>query len=219
MKSTDNAILAKAGTRKPTDTPVPHALGPGAMRGSNTAIQRSLICTGMLAVLLVATGCSQQPQKPVAACGLSGSNNIDHLFAEVSENLGNRVCHYSFPEYRERLLQAAKGSPGPENEARFAGLLRESVERGIISKRQARETFSRYFDPEFYVVKTEPRSSCSSLREKETLYAAMRSELAYKRTGMLEILDDESRFRQAQHHYNDLTMVFEAVDAACSQPL
>jgi hypothetical protein len=192
---------------------------PGRTRRPTGRVARSLKFTGALALLFVAAGCSQQPQKPVAACGLSDSNNIDHLFAEVSENLGNRACHYSFPEYRERLLQAAKGSPGPENEARFAGLLRESVERGIISKRQAQETFSRYFDPEFYVVKAEPRSSCSSLREKETLFAAMRSELAYKRLGMLDILDDESRFRQAQHHYNDLTMVFEAVDAACSQPL
>ena len=111
------------------------------------------------------------------------------------------------------------GAPGPENEARFAGLLRESVDRGIVSKRQARETFSRYFDPEFYVVKVEPRSSCSSLREKEALFAAMRGELAYKREGMLEILDDQARFREAQHHYNNLNLVFEAVSAACTRSL
>ena len=73
--------------------------------------------------------------------------------------------------------------------------------------------------PEFYAVKSEPRSSCSSLRDKDVLFAAMRSELAYKREGMLEILDDEARFRQAQNHYNDLNMVFEAVSAACQQAL
>ena len=219
MKSTSTVLPAAAGIQKPRDLQPPHPQRPVIARRPNRWRERSLKLTGALTLMLVAAGCSQQPQKPVVACSLSDSNNIDHLFAEVSENLGNRACHYAFAEYRERLLQTAKGSPGPENEARFAGLLRESVERGIISKRQAQETFSRYFDPEFYAVKTEPRSSCSSLREKETLYAAMRSELAYKRTGMLEILDDESRFRQAQHHYNDLTMVFEAVDTACSQPL
>ena len=145
--------------------------------------------------------------------------DLDHLFAEASEKLQNPDCHYSFPEYRERLVLAAKGSPGPENEARFAQLLRESIDLGIISRRQARETFSRYFDPEFYAVKSESRSSCSSLRNKEDLYAAMRVELGYKREGMLDMLDDEERFRQAQHYYNDLYMVFEAVSAACTQSL
>ena len=174
--------------------------------------------TGLLALLVIA-GCSQQPQKMAAECGLSDTNNVDHLFAQVSDRLGDRRCHYSWQGYRDRLLQVAKGSPGPENEARFAGLLRESVDRGIITKRQAQEAFSRYFDPEFYAVKLEPRSSCTSLREKDRLTAAMRAELAYKREGMLEILDDEERFSKAQHHYNDLNTVFEAVSTACSQAL
>ena len=174
---------------------------------------------GVAALLLAITACSQQARTDYSQCELSGTNNVDHLFAEVSDKLETPACHYSFPRYRERLLQAAKGSPGPENEARFAGLLRESVDSGIISQRQAQATFSRYFDPEFYVVKVEPRSSCSSLRKKDALYAAMREELAFKREGMLEILDDEARFRQAQHHYNDLNMVFEAVSTACEQSL
>ena len=172
-----------------------------------------------LALVVVALSACNQSTKPQANCGLSDTNNVDHLFAEVSDKLETRACHYSFPMYRERLLVAAKGSPGPENEARFAGLLRESVDRGIISKRQAQETFSRYFDPEFYVVKVQARSSCSSLREKDALFADMRNELAYKKVGMLEILNDQGRFRQAQHHYNNLNMVFEAVSAACSQSL
>ncbi|MDJ0878585.1 MAG: hypothetical protein QNI86_08230 [Halieaceae bacterium] len=174
---------------------------------------------GIVTFLLAVAACSQQPRQDLSQCQLSGTNNIDRLFAEVSDKLKVPACHYSFPRYRERLLLAAKGSPGQENEARFAGLLRESVDIGIISKRQAQETFSRYFDPEFYVVKVEPRSSCSSLRKKDALYAAMREELAFKREGMLEILDDEARFRQAQHHYNDLNMVFEAVSTACEQSL
>lgn len=174
---------------------------------------------GVAALLLAVTACSQTASRNYSQCELSGTNNVDHLFAEVSDKLQVPACHYSFQEYRERLLQAAKGAPGPDNEARFAGLLRESVDSGIISQRQAQETFSRYFDPEFYVVKVEPRSSCSSLRKKDALYAAMREELAFKREGMLEILDDEARFRQAQHHYNDLNMVFEAVSTACEQSL
>ncbi len=182
-------------------------------------LTKTLRAGGLLAVLLAISACSQQGRHDASQCELSGSNNVDHLFAEVSGKLQVPACHYSFPRYRERLLHAAKGSPGPENEARFAGLLRESVDLGIISKRQAQETFSRYFDPEFYVVKVEPRSSCSSLRKKDALYAAMREELAFKRVGMLEILNDEARFRQAQHHYNDLNMVFEAVSTACEQTL
>lgn len=173
----------------------------------------------VLVTLTLLGACSQLPQKQSADCSLSNSNNIDSLFTEVSGKLQHKACHYSYPSYRDRLVAAAKGSPGPDNEARFAGLLRDSIEQGIISKRQGQETFSRYFDPEFYVVKSEARSSCSSLRDKDKLYAAMRTELGYKREGMLEILDDEARFRKAQHYYQDLSMVFDAVDAACTQAL
>jgi hypothetical protein len=185
------------------------------MKWNTTIVQR-----GGLAVALIAlAACSQQPEKLTDHCRLSPTNNVDRLFAEVSDKLQDSSCHYSYPQYRDSLLSAAKGAPGPENEARFAGLLRESMDMGVISKRQGQELFSQYFDPEFYAVKSEPRSSCSSLRHKDKLYAAMREELAYKREGMLEILDDEDRFRQAQRHYSDLNMVLDAVEVACTQAL
>jgi hypothetical protein len=181
-------------------------------------IRKKELMRGTLVLSLVTlAACSQQPQKSAQHCELSETNNVDRLFSEVSEKLQNRSCHYSYPHYRDQLLAAAKGAPGPDNEARFAGLIRQSIERGIISQRQGQEMFSQYFDPEFYVVKSEPRSSCTSLRHKDELYAGMREELSYKREGMLEILDDEDRFRQAQHHYTDLNMVFDAVEVACTQ--
>ena len=172
-----------------------------------------------LVSLAVLSACSQMPGKTTADCSLDNTKNVDTLFAQVSDKLKISACHYSYPLYREQLVAAAKGSPGPENEARFAALLRQSIDSGIISKKQGQETFSRYFDPEFYVVKSESRSSCSSLRKKQQLYADMRTELAYKREGMLEILDDEERFRKAQNYYQDLNIVFEAVDAACTQEI
>jgi len=172
------------------------------------------------AVLLSLAGlfaCSQTPVKQANECRIEPGNNVDRVFSEVSGKLQNPACHYSYPEYRELLLATAKGSPGADNEARFAGLLRESIDQGVISRRQGQALFSQYFDAEFYAVKAEPRSSCSSLREKEALYAAMREELGYKREGLLEILDDEARFRQAQQHYSDLHQVFDAVEVACAQ--
>ena len=178
-----------------------------------------LIRGGFIAMLATLAACSQQPHKQAEYCELSTTSNVDSLFAEASDKLQDSNCHYSYPQYRQRLLSAAKGAPGPDNEARFAGLLRESIDLGIISKRQGQELFSQYFDPEFYAVKSEARSSCSSLRQKDKLYAAMREELAYKREGMLEILDDEERFRQAQRHYSDLNLVLDAVQVACTQEI
>jgi len=175
---------------------------------------------GTLAIALaLVSACAQQPAKTAGYCQLSPTNNVDRLFAEASGKLEDSSCQYFFPEYREQLLAASKGAPGPENEARFAELLRQSIDAGIISKRQGQELFSQYFDPEFYSVKSEARSSCTSLRRKQELYAAMREELGYKREGMLDILDDEDRFRQAQRHYSDLNMVFDAVEVACMQEI
>ena len=176
-----------------------------------------LKCTGLVVLLAGLTACGHQGLKTTDPCRITPTSNVDRLFAEVSGKLEDNSCHYSFPAYREQLVTVAKGAPGPENEARFAGLLRESIELGIISKRQGQELFSQYFDAEFYAVKAEPRSSCTSLRRKHELYAAMREELDYKREGMLEILGDEDRFRQAQRHYSDLNMVFDAVEVACAQ--
>ncbi len=174
---------------------------------------------GVVAALGLLSACSQMQHKEVADCGLSSTNNVDKLFAEVGHKLDQKSCQYSWPDYRDRLVSAAKGAPGADNEARFAGVLRQAIDLGIISKRQGQETFSSYFDPEFYAVKSEARSSCSSLRRKDELLAAMRTELSYKREGMLEILNDEERFRQAQRYYSDLTVVFDAVDAACTQDI
>ena len=174
---------------------------------------------GAVAILLTLAACSQQAYRSTNQCIIAPTNNVDRLFADVSDKLQNSHCHYSYPEYRALLIAASKGAPGPENEARFGALLRESIELGVISRRQGQELFSQYFDPEFYAVKSEPRSSCSSLREreKEALKTAMRTELALKREGMLEILDDEDRFRQAQRHYSDLNLVFDAVQVACAE--
>jgi hypothetical protein len=181
----------------------------------NTLVNRG----GLLALLAVLTACSQQAVKSVDHCHIDPNNNVDRMFSQVSDKLADTSCHYFYPEYRQQLITAAKGTPGPENEARFAALLRESIDRGIISKRQGQALFSQYFDPEFFAVKAEPRSSCSSLRRKDQMYASMREELAYKREGMLEMLEDEGRFRQAQQHYNNLQLVFDAVEVACSQEL
>jgi len=173
----------------------------------------------VVALLVLLAACSQQPQIQANNCELTPTNNVDRLFAEVADKLQDRSCHYSWPGYRDQLLNAAKGSPGADNEARFAGLLRQSIDQGVISQRQGQALFSQYFDAEFYAVKAEPRSTCSSLRKKEKLYAAMHEELAYKREGMLEILGDENRFRQAQQHYSDLRQVFDAVEVACTRDL
>jgi hypothetical protein len=185
------------------------------MKSSTTMLK----CGSLILVLAFLGACAQQPEKSASYCQLTHTNNVDRLFAEASDKLRDSSCQYSYPEYREQLLLAAKGAPGPENEARFAQLLRESIEAGIISKRQGQELFSQYFDPEFYSVKSEVRSSCTSLRGKEELYTAMRQELGYKREGMLEILNDEDRFRQAQRHYSDLNLVFDAVEVACMQQI
>ena len=179
---------------------------------------RSIVLRGGLLALLATLGaCSQHQVKQVDHCRINPNNNVDRMFSEVSNRLEDSSCHYFYPEYRDQLIVAAKGTPGPENEARFAALLRESIDRGIISKRQGQALFSQYFDPEFFAVKAEPRSSCSSLRRKEEMYVAMREELSYKREGMLEILEDEDRFHQAQQHYSKLQLVFDAVEVACTQ--
>lgn len=97
-----------------------------------------VIRSGLLVLLAAVTACSQQAVKSVDHCRIDSNNNVDRMFSQVSDKLADNSCHYFYPEYREQLVAAAKGAPGPENEARFASLLRESIERGIIQNARAR---------------------------------------------------------------------------------
>ena len=114
---------------------------------------------GMAAAVLVITGCAQTPGPTSAACLLTDTNNVDRLFADAHDKLSQPSCYSSYPRYREQLISAARGAPGPENEARFAELLRSSIDRGIITQRQGQALFSEYFDAEFYSVKAQSTSS------------------------------------------------------------
>lgn len=182
-----------------------------------TWIRSGLTRVAVIAAFLAIAACSGQQKVSGDYCTLSNDRNIERLFDEAESKLADRSCHYQYEQIVGRLVAAAKESPGPENEERFAALLRSSIDRGVISKKQGRTLFSQYFDTEFYSVKAEPRNSCSALRNKDTMYASMKSELQMKREGLLEMLGDEPRFRQAQRHFADLRTVLDAVQVACSE--
>ena len=86
-----------------------------------------ILTRGGLAALLVTLAACNQQVKSTDHCRLAPTSNVDRLFAQAHDSLEDSSCHYFWGEYREQLLHAAKGAPGPENEERFAHLIRQAM--------------------------------------------------------------------------------------------
>ncbi len=172
-----------------------------------------------IGALLALSGCASQSIDNSAFCQFNYTKNVDEAFAQVSNKLDSSACHYYFDDYMQELLTIAKGAPGRDNQERFANLLRSSIDRGVISKRQGQEIFGQYFDTEFYAVKVMQRNNCASLQNKPAIYASMKRELRMKKQGLLDISNDAQGFRRAQSHYENMQHVFDAVALACTRDI
>ena len=173
----------------------------------------------MLSVALGSTvACSSVPQNR-SACAVPDAKTVDTFLTAAEYNLGNSRCSTSFDAYFDRLIALSRENPDATNKQAFADLIRASIANGAISKREGMARFNEYFEPEFYSLKTDVRSNCVALSDRQNDINALDSELRKKRTGLLDILGDKEQFRQSQQFYQDLTVVMDAVRHSCDAAL
>ena len=97
-----------------------------------------------LAIVLLSQGCATSPPP----CGSPMTNNLATAVVQVEHELDSG-CSAHFDRYYDDLLTIAEGEPKPENKRIFSDHLLWATDRGILSQRQAKEYYNRYFNVKF----------------------------------------------------------------------
>ncbi len=157
--------------------------------------------------------CNSNPSR-APTCQPPQGHNLDQAMGSARFDLGTG-CATEFDGYFNRLLSIAEGDPQKENKAKFSDFLLWANDEDLLSKRQARSLYTRYFGVK-YVSMQGDYSVCSETCPQQTeVLQDMRDELADKERGLLKISDDRRSYHRAHELYREAELVLEATCAAC----
>ena len=171
---------------------------------------------GLLSITAAAallSACNSNPPR-TAQCNLPEGPQLDQAISAARFDLVTG-CEDRFQDYFERLLVIAEGDPKKENKAKFSEFLVWANQEGLLSKRQARETYNRYFGLK-YVSLLGDYSVCSQTCPRQTqVMADMQRELADKEQGLLKVSADQRAYHRANRLFRETELVLEATCSAC----
>jgi hypothetical protein len=147
-------------------------------------------------------------------CPLPTSKLIDKAMSEARETLSNPDCLFRFNAIFAHLIKIALNDPRPENIKNFDEFLDWTVKRSIISTRQSKEIYTRYFSHKFVAL---PRDyqTCSSCKNLDKLLRKMNEELELKKIGLWTICKNRNKYIRAQSDYINLKTILKATCKAC----
>ena len=166
--------------------------------------------------------CAQAPKSTVNQSAVGGNcSRLTHKKLQVAINyaqdaLGHRSCHYQFGSMHQQLLDIAQNDPAKENGSLFLKFYKWNVAEGVISSRQGKEYYNRYFKTTFGHVLTNDRNVCSLGANKDELVKNLGRELNYKKTGLQTIMQDRDAYFEAQRMHNELVFLIETTLLACN---
>ena len=132
----------------------------------------------LLITLLAGLGASACTTNQVAEhCNAPLSRDLDTAIMQAEQRLGSG-CEYHFDRYFDQLLSTAEDNPDAENKSRFSDHLMRANEMGVISQRQAKERYNRYFNVKF-VSLTGDYNTCAQTCPVRSVY------YFYNRQGIL----------------------------------
>ncbi len=110
----------------------------------NQICRRVALAWGLVAMLF-ASGCATTPDPD---CRMSDTRDLDAAIGSAQDRL-QQGCVAHFDKYMDQLLEVAAGDPGPDNKQAFSDFLLWAADTGLLSRRQAQETWNRYFNVKF----------------------------------------------------------------------
>jgi hypothetical protein len=172
--------------------------------------------TRRLAALLVVaatalTGCATSTPE----CALDDTRNLDAAVDSAQARLSGG-CDVYFDSYMDQLLEVAAGDPDPENRRVFSDFLVWTSETGLLSKRQAQETWNRYFNVKFVSLKGDYNNCALTCPVRQQVMTKMEQELADKERGMLQAAQDRAGYYRADRLLQETELVLEATCRACA---
>lgn len=133
----------------------------------------------------------------------------------VVENKLSSGCEYSFNGYFADLLDIAADNPSPDNKRQFSDFLIRVSDQGVISKRQAKATYNRYFNIKFVSLTGEYNICSQTCPTRAKVLADMQSELLDKELGLVRASEDSISYYRADHLLKEAQLVLEATCRAC----
>ena len=165
------------------------------------------------AAALTLSACnSNPPREPV--CNPPEGHHLGQAISAAKFDL-ETGCETQLDLYYRRLLEIAAGDPKPENRAAFSDFLLWANRQGLLSKRQAREYYNRYFGIKYVSLMSDYSVCSSTCSHQSRVLAEMRQELADKEQGLLKVSDDRRSYHRAQQLLGETELVLEATCTAC----
>ncbi|MEM9208714.1 MAG: hypothetical protein AAGA61_05680 [Pseudomonadota bacterium] len=176
----------------------------------NTALRRLTVLT-MILWAGALTSCASSPPP----CAGPQSKNLDVAFDQAKSALA-AGCAAHFDRFHDDLMTIAEGDPKPENKRRFSEFLVWSADEGILSQRQARDYYNRYFNVKFMSLAGDYNNCSHTCPRRDRVLLDMERELGDKERGLLKISLDNGAYYRADELYREVELVLEATCTACS---
>jgi hypothetical protein len=170
----------------------------------------TVMTTSLLVLLL--TGCATTQTADNCAIKLRPDLSSAIQTAETRLSSG---CEYSFDNYFDQLLAIATENPASENKRLFSDFLVSTSSQGIISKRQARNTYNRFFNVKFVSLTGEYNTCSQTCPVRDKVLADMQSELSDKELGLVRASEDNASYYRSDHLLKEAQIVLEATCRAC----
>lgn len=171
--------------------------------------------TGTVLVLIASSvllaACASAPPP----CNGAQSKNLDHAITDVKNSLTGGCTSY-FDIYYDDLLSIAEGDPKAENKRLFSEFLVWSSDRGILSQRQARDYYNRYFNVKFVSLQGDYNNCSHTCPRRDSVMLNMERELSDKERGLMKVSLDNSGYYRADELYQEVELVLEATCTACA---
>lgn len=174
--------------------------------GSRTALLTLLL----LSVATLASCASSPPP-----CMGPQSKNLDAAVNDVKQSLQGG-CQAHFDRYYDDLLNIAEGDPKPENKRLFSEFLVWSSDEGLLSSRQAKDYYNRYFNIKFMTLQSDYNNCSHTCPVRERVMRDMEQELGDKERGLLRVSLDNEGYYRADELYQEVELVLEATCTACA---
>jgi hypothetical protein len=181
------------------------------MKTSRTSTLTTLAALAALSTLLAA--CNANPPR-ASACTLPEGHNLERAISTARFDL-TTGCEQQFDEYFQRLLVIAEGDPKKDNKVAFSDFLIWANEEGLLSKRQARELYTRYFGVKYVSLISDYSVCAQTCPRQQEVMREMNRELVDKEQGLLKVSADQREYYRANRLFQETELVLDATCEAC----
>jgi len=156
------------------------------------------------------TSCATSPPP----CMSPQTKHLDTAVVQVQHELASG-CAAHFDRFYDDLLTIAEGDPKPENKRIFSEFLVWATDEGILSQRQAKEHYNRFFNVKFVSLQSDYNNCSHTCPRRDRVMRLMERELSDKERGLMKVSLDNAGYYRADELYQEVELVLEATCTAC----